>query len=63
MITVYACCRVIAETLASLPNYLKQILGEDDYGNLKRKLAVKHPLFNTLLHGPTPGRRRSSSTR
>jgi HK97 family phage portal protein len=54
VITVYACVRVIAETLASLPNYLKQILGEDDYGNLKRKLAVKHPLFNILLRRPNP---------
>ena len=46
--TVYACVRVIAETVASLPLHLYE---ETDEGSRK---AVKHPLYRLLHDEPNP---------
>lgn len=46
--TVYACVRVIAETIASLPVHVYECT---DNGNLK---AIEHPLYHILHDEPNP---------
>lgn len=46
MSTVYACVRVIAETIASLPLHVYEVTGK---GNMK---ATEHPLYHVLHDEP-----------
>lgn len=47
--TVYACVRVIAETVASLPLEVMEVLPE---GGTKK--AIDHPLYGLLHYEPNP---------
>ena len=57
MSTVYACVRVIAETIASLPLHVYQNQGE---GSVK---ALEHPLYPIIPSKPSPGMCSTSSGR
>jgi len=52
LIDVYACVRVIAETMGSIPNLLYRNLGQDEEGNPRKELATDQGLYQVLKSRP-----------